>query len=365
MHIGADEYDATLADDYISFVNEMSTFVYQTAGKRVRIWGTEEPSQNLTIMDNVIIQHWQYGQSDPVQLQTNGYDMVNSEDWWAYMSIKNDHMPILPAPYPQFFNESRIMNFGGRTGWQWEPALFNPFNLTEQVPSKSQKNKGAILAAWNDNGPDASTQLEAYYAMRRGIPLVAARAWSGSRGRAVETGTKDASITFLSAQAPGQNLDRKLSDIKPNRAGELISWTRRNRADGKAIKLGYGSKGMNYTLSLAVTGPFTLSSADVTLSLSDSGVLAFNADGYEYPLRSVSERSGFDSGLPGRIWTNETTVSLTGKILKRFLLSLAPRSRTYSFVIVYVREALRSRSYRLPRQYLGKNLLTILNQVIT
>lgn len=90
VHIGADEYDSTLADDYITFVNEMSTFIQETSGKKVRIWGTEEPSENLTISKDVIVQHWQYGQSDPVELQKSGYDLINSQDWWAYMSLKND-----------------------------------------------------------------------------------------------------------------------------------------------------------------------------------------------------------------------------------------------------------------------------------
>ncbi|KAJ8105038.1 hypothetical protein ONZ43_g7583 [Nemania bipapillata] len=40
VHIGADEYDSTLANDYISFVNQLSTFINATSGKRVRIWGT-------------------------------------------------------------------------------------------------------------------------------------------------------------------------------------------------------------------------------------------------------------------------------------------------------------------------------------
>ncbi|KAI0798369.1 putative beta-N-hexosaminidase [Xylaria sp. FL0064] len=307
VHIGADEYDSTLADDYISFVNEMSTFINSTAQKKVRIWGTYEPSSTLTIDPSVIIQHWQYGQSDPVELHKAGYELVNTEDWWAYMSIKNDHIPILPAPYPQFFNETRLLNFAGRAGWQWEPALFNPVNTMEQVPADAAGIKGAILAAWNDNGPDASTQLEAYYAIRRGIPLVAARAWSGTRGVPVEVGTIDESIDFLSARAPGQNLDRRLRAVPSNSSkDELISWTR-DSGDGDAVHLGYGSKGVNYTLLLSVTGPFTLSSADVTLALDEMGVLRFVADGYEYPLRSVAEGDGFDAGAPGRIWSNVTS----------------------------------------------------------
>lgn len=118
VHIGADEYDEGPADDYINFVNEMSSFMKTTAGNRIRIWGTNQPSENLTISKDVIIQRWQYGQSDPVQLQNDSYHIINSEDCWAYVSLKNDHTPILPAPYPQFYNVTRTLNFGNRPGWQ-------------------------------------------------------------------------------------------------------------------------------------------------------------------------------------------------------------------------------------------------------
>ncbi|KAK8089136.1 hypothetical protein PG997_004097 [Apiospora hydei] len=303
VHVGADEYDSTLADDYITFVNEMATFMNETAGKRIRVWGTDEPSENVTISKYVTIQHWQYGQSDPVQLQQAGYDTLNSEDWWAYMSLKNDHAPILPAPYPQFYNETRTVNFADQEGWQWQPALYNPVNTTEQVSDDASGNKGAILAAWNDNGPDATTQLEAYYAMRRGIPLVAARAWSGARGAQLDVSTLDDSIDFLSAQAPGQNLDRR---------SDFTSWTKDQTAGGSdPVTLGRGgggsSKGMNYTMTLSATGPFVLSSADVTLELSETNNhLVFISDGWAYPLRAVHEQDGFDAGHPGRIWANST-----------------------------------------------------------
>lgn len=159
VHIGADEYDSTLANDYISFVNEMSDFVSQTTDKSIRIGGTPEPSDTLSINKNITIQHWQYGQSDPVQLARDGYSIINSEDTWAYMSLKNTHQPIFPAPYPQFFNNTRVLNFAGRDGWQWTPELFNSVNMTDQPDARAVRE--AILAAWNDNGHDASTQLEA------------------------------------------------------------------------------------------------------------------------------------------------------------------------------------------------------------
>ncbi|KAF4214585.1 hypothetical protein CNMCM8980_002732 [Aspergillus fumigatiaffinis] len=304
VHIGADEYDSTLADDYINFVNEMAQFIQNESGKRIRIWGTYEPSDTLSISKDVIIQHWQYGQSDPVSLANDEYTIINSEDRWAYMSLKNDHMPIFPAPYPYLFNNSRVLSFADIHGWQWTPALFNPFNVTEQPDKRAVQ--GAILAAWNDNGPDATTQLEAFYAMRNGIPIVASRAWTGDRGPRLDEASLSLSATLLTARAIGQNLDRRIIRRTNHRTDLLLSWTS-DKKSRERVHLGYGSKGMNYRLKLDVTGPFVLSSDDCSLSLSASGTLAFTSDGWEYPLHSVAEDAGFDPGYPGRIWTNETS----------------------------------------------------------
>lgn len=311
VHVGADEYDATLADDYIGFVNEMATFVNETSGKSIRIWGTpmEEPKQaGLKISPDIAMQHWQFGQSDPLELVKLGHRVINSEDWWAYMGIKNDHSPIFPATYPQFFNESRILDFAEKPGWQWTPADFNHINTTEQLSDDEPLNMGAVIPAWNDNGPDASTQLEMYYAMRRGIALVGARAWSGSRGPELKAEAVAPSIDFYSAVAPAQNLDRVIP--APKDGGPLVSWTRSDAdADADKVKLGKGSKGMNYTLTLTADGPFKLSSKDNTLSLDSDGNLIFNADGYIYPLREVTSQDALelDPGHPGRIWVNTTS----------------------------------------------------------
>ncbi|KAF1966295.1 beta-N-acetylhexosaminidase [Bimuria novae-zelandiae CBS 107.79] len=321
VHIGADEYDPTLADVYINFVNEMSDFVNSTSGKRVRIWGTNEPSENYTISKDVIIQHWQYGQSDPVQLQDDGYQLINSEDWWAYMSLKNDHTPILPAPYPQFFNNTRTLNFANVEEWQWDPSLFNPVNTTEQLEPGASGNKGAILAAWSDSGPDATTQLEGYYAMRNGIPLVAARAWSGSRGVNVSTSEFEPSLELLTANAPGQNLDRRFetSAQYESAGGEspLFTWTSTGGYSATNVSLGKGSYGPPYTLSIAASGPFSLLGPDTSLTIgtvpsnisaNGTSTLVFStADGFPYPLRSTDESDGHDPGHPGRIWTNLTS----------------------------------------------------------
>ncbi|KAJ4321956.1 hypothetical protein N0V94_002668 [Neodidymelliopsis sp. IMI 364377] len=317
VHIGADEYDAGLADDYINFVNDMADFINSTAGKRVRIWGTLEPSKDLTVSKDIIVQHWQYGQSDPVQLQKDGYSLINSEDWWAYLSLKNDHSPILPEPYPQFYNNSRTLNFADVPGWQWDPSLFNSVNTTEQLEPNASGNKGAIFAAWNDNGPDATTQLEAYYAIREGIPVMAARAWAGKRGVNITTQDMDASIRLLAAMAPGQNLDRRPTALRKNSQTKrpIVSWSQRNGA--MAETFGKGSFGPPYTLSLNISSPFSIKGSDTSLSLTNvitntttntsvSTLVFTTADGFPYALRNVSYND-YDPGHPGRIWTNVST----------------------------------------------------------
>ncbi|KAI6467635.1 hypothetical protein MCOR14_005634 [Pyricularia oryzae] len=315
VHIGADEYERDLADDYVNFVNDMSRWVNKTSNKRVRIWGTDEPSDKLTIDRDIVVQHWQYGQSDPIQVLQDGHDLINSQDWWAYTSIKSDHAPILPARYPQFFNESRLLNFADQDGWQWQPSDFNPFNKTMQVDPGAKRLRGATLAAWNDNGPDASTQLEAYYSLRRGIALTGARAWSGKRGVELNPDLVSTSVDFFSPFIPAQNLDRtvrgtNLTSVPTGSSSAnrnpIISW----KAGEEWVA--EGSKGMNYTLTLTADGPFSLSGPDNSLSLvqsEDGHSLVFDADGYKYPLRSVSNKDGteLDPGHPGRIWVNASS----------------------------------------------------------
>jgi hexosaminidase len=89
-------------------------------------------------------------------------------------------------------------------------------------------------------------------------------------------------------------------------------------ATNSTAPLSTGSYGPPYTLTLEISSPFTLSGPDTSLSLSNllkksSGSIAklifTTADGFEYPLRSVSPNDGFDLGHPGRIWTNQSTSS--------------------------------------------------------
>lgn len=132
------------------------------------------------------------------------------------------------------------MNFANVPGWQWDPRLFNHVNTTEQLEPGASGNKGAILAAWSDSGPDATTQLEAYYAMRAGIPVVAARAWAGAGGLSISAGDLPSTLALLTPNAPGQNLDRRLPGSQNSSANSpLVSWSRQS-SDAANVSLDQG-----------------------------------------------------------------------------------------------------------------------------
>lgn len=96
-----------------------------------------------------------------------------------------------------------------------------------------------------------------------------------------------------------------------------MSWKRESSGTPNQT-LSMGSYGPPYTLTMSVSSSFNLSGPDTSLSLSklainassDITTLVFTtADGFPYPLRSVSSDDGHDPGHPGRIWTNQSTSS--------------------------------------------------------
>ncbi|KAI0778402.1 glycoside hydrolase [Trametes elegans] len=312
VSIGADEYNASLADDYNNFVNELSEFIGQESGKAIRIWGTREPSNRTSVSKNITIQHWDFGDDDPFQLIQAGYDVINSEDSFLYIVMKQS------GSFPQSLNQTRL--WGGAntaTGGIWDPHVFDRGNASNNPDPTNPRLKGAIMAAWNDHGPTASTPLEAFYALKQGLPVVAAAAWhAASRGGpALSHAQFLAGYPPLAAAAPAQNLGRRVPSAgavvvdyalahTPTRAGSARraapvripdrsgnGYDARLTADG-VLHTPLGSKGHNYTLLLRATlggAPGTLlTGPDNTFGLVEAAggglTLAFTSSNVTYPL---------------------------------------------------------------------------------
>jgi hexosaminidase len=316
VSIGADEYSSSFADAYISFVNEMSSYVGRMSGKGIRVWGTYEPSNTSSISTNVTIQHWDFPDgSIPVSLLSSGYRVINSGQAFLYLDGK------IPAEggFPQTLNLSLLFSGASAQGAGWAPNVFTASDPGNNTAYNNPGLRGAIFALWNDWGPNATTPLETYYQLSQSLAVFAEKTWSGSGVRESELTIEqfEAAYPVLNAQAPGQTLNRVVTGTKPGDvvyAFESVPYF--------PFYTGVDSVGPPYTLSFSVrpTAADVQTTGNTTSAQlfegKDSALyassLTFGCNAEHYPLPPVFQ-------LEAGVWTNVTI--------------LATREYTYATVI--------------------------------
>ncbi|KAK7021194.1 beta-hexosaminidase [Favolaschia claudopus] len=325
VHIGADEYDASLANDYILFVNTLSSSILSTSNKNIRIWGTNEPSNTSAVSRNITIQHWEFFEDSPLSLIRQNYTLLNSDDAFYIVGKWS-------GSYPQQLNLTRI--FAGNPasgGGAFAPNVFDTRNASNNPLRDDPRVIGHVAAQWNDYGPNATTVHEAYYAWRDALPALADKQWGGVLTRE----EYDDIFADLHSIIPGQNLDRKVK----SKGNVILRYDFSTLSDGQIKDTsgnGYdatcvgctlhsggvlsfpsptsrlttplSSKGRNYTLtlsinpsSLAPTGSPILSGADSTLVLGNGTLPALG-------LLSGDQAYMLNYTLPRDVWTDLTLI---------------------------------------------------------
>ncbi|KAK7523291.1 glycoside hydrolase [Phyllosticta citriasiana] len=271
VHIGADEYDSKLADDYNHFVSEMDAFIQAESGytKKMRIWGTFPPKDNYTnISTDVSIQHWEFFEDNPLfDYVANNYSVLNSDDAFYIVGKYS-------GSYPQTLNATRIFHGDPSvaSGGPFAPHIFDINNATNNPPRSEPLVLGHVAAQWNDYGRNATTVTEAYYAWRDLLPALADKQWGGSLSYEEYISV----FETLHAAIPGQNLDRSVESCSstileydfekatvgsvPDVSGNAYDAHTDCRVEGDALVLDgtcalrtpLGSKGRNYTWSFVV-----------------------------------------------------------------------------------------------------------------
>ncbi|RPD64716.1 glycoside hydrolase [Lentinus tigrinus ALCF2SS1-7] len=290
VSIGADEYDSALANDYISFVNEMSSYIGAKSNKSIRIWGTNEPSTTLSVSKDITSQHWDFpGDDVPVQLLSRGYRVINSEQAFLYLDGKTSD----GGQFPQELNQDLLWS-GAPGGKGWAPNIFSPTDPTNNTSIDAPNLRGAVFALWNDWGNNATTALEVYYQLARSMSVFGEKAWAGSdvRPTGLTRDQFDAVYPMLNAAAPGQNLNRV---VKPKLGNIVYEYPGTYRS----LNTGIPSVGPPYTLSFSVKpdsrSPFTgtlFSGADSKLHVAN---LTFEATGQLYALGYVLPQDRYTS----------------------------------------------------------------------
>ena len=330
VHLGADEYSSAEVADYNLYVNTMRDYIEQKFDKNVRIWGTFKPSAEVgatNINKNVTIQHWEFFEDNPyIDYIKNGYSVLNSDDQF-YMVGK------WSGSYPQTLNITRVFH-GAPDGGPTAPYIFDNSNAANNPPRDSPYVLGQLPALWNDFGPNSTSVIEAYYALRKGLPALGDKQWGGD----LLMDEFDSIFETLQAATPGQNLDRRVSSrsttiFSYEMSSTFWSWLFQEIYDksgngydatmkgactvsnsvltlkrGCAVKTPLTSKGKNYTLSFSVkptsSSPATLFSGAASSLLAGNGSISnvmFVTGGNAYILNYT---------LPVNTWTDVSVIGI-------------------------------------------------------
>lgn len=321
VHLGADEYTASTSE-YNRYVNTMHEYISTNYSKNVRIWGTfpYNASAATNINKNVSIQHWEFFEANPyMSFIKNGYSVLNTDDAF-YMVGK------WSGSYPQKINITKIFH-GAPDGGPYAPNIFDTSNTTKNPARDNPYVLGHLPALWNDFGPNSTSVIEAYWALRDGVPALGDKQWGGD----LLMEEYESIFETLHAAIPGQNLDRtiksktstifsynfsdskKVVDKSGNgydgtiKGGCGISKSILTLKSGCGVQTPLTTKGRNYTLSFSVKP--TSSQPGTLFSGSASSLLAGNGSITNVMMVTAGNAFILNYTLPVNVWSS---VSLIG-----------------------------------------------------
>lgn len=269
VHIGADEYDKNHIKDYARFVNEMAAHILQESGKSIRVWGTFTPKQGSNVSHNVTMQHWaNYDDNALWDFIKNGYQVVNAYNYFYAVNKWS-------AKYNPPLQVSKAFH-GSPDGSAFSPNIFDVKNASNNALRNDPNVHGHLVSLWNDWGPNGTTVLEAFHALRDALPALADKQWGGNL---TESQYGDVMLP-LQAAVPGQNIERKIKSktetilkYKFSRCSNGNNYVKDhsgNNYHGKIVGDGceVQGKAMSFSGNCMVQTPLGSKGRDYTLSFS-------------------------------------------------------------------------------------------------
>ena len=168
VHIGTDEYYGD-ADAFRHFSDDMIEFI-QDNDRTVRMWGSLTQLAGTGTVDvrseNVQLNVWNTGYSNPKQMYNDGFDLINTLDGSLYM-VPNGN--------------------GGRGGYGDYLATENLYNNWVPnnmggtvIPAGSEQMLGSTFAIWNDNidtSAQGISEVDNFERFEDALPVLASKNW--------------------------------------------------------------------------------------------------------------------------------------------------------------------------------------------
>lgn len=165
LHIGADEYDGKLVDQYKAYVNTIAPHV-RGLGKQVHVWGSFAmmPGGSAGYDRDLTVNSWNNGWYGPTQAIADGYDVINSNDQLLYVVPYSNHHGY---------------GLDGRQIFEsWEP---NVFPGDQSLERRNPRLLGAMPAVWNDLVRTPYTEIEVHGMVEKSMAALAQKMWSGTK----------------------------------------------------------------------------------------------------------------------------------------------------------------------------------------
>lgn len=168
VHIGTDEYYGQ-ENAFRHFSDDMIKFI-QDKDRTVRMWGSlTEIDGDGTVdvrSENVQLNVWNTGYSNPKQMYNDGFDLINTLDGTLYM-VPNGGGGR--GGYGDYLNITHLYN-------NWEP---NNFSGTV-IPAGSEQMLGSTFAIWNDNidtSAQGISEVDNFERFEDALPIIASKDW--------------------------------------------------------------------------------------------------------------------------------------------------------------------------------------------
>src|SRR6266852_2546758 len=166
VDIGADEYSPRDADKYRQFINTYDAYL-RSKGKTIRMWGSlTRMRSDVKVNPDIVIDDWNNGWSNPVDMVHEGYAIINANDNLLYIVPKTGY-------YHDYLDAQTLYE-------HWEPYIFSLTDPGLNLQPGNTHLLGGMFSEWNDKLGSLISDADVYNRVKPAMQTLSQKLWSGT-----------------------------------------------------------------------------------------------------------------------------------------------------------------------------------------
>ncbi len=166
VDIGADEYSPRDADKYRQFINTYDAYL-RSKGKTIRMWGSlTRMRSDVKVNPDIVIDDWNNGWSNPVDMVHEGYAIINANDNLLYIVPKTGY-------YHDYLDAQTLYE-------HWEPYIFSLTDPGLNLQPGNPHLLGGMFSEWNDKLGSLISDADVYNRVKPAMQTLSQKLWSGT-----------------------------------------------------------------------------------------------------------------------------------------------------------------------------------------